>query len=139
VSNIQCHIVSAEEELFVGEVKFIVASAAEGDVGISNNHAPLLTSLQPGPIKLTFENDEEEHFYVSGGFIEIQPGKVTILADSALRANDMDEAAALEAKKSALQDIENRHGDADYSVAAAKLAEAAAQLRTLQQIRKKYK
>ncbi len=78
MSNIQCHIVSAEEELFVGEVKFVVASAAEGDVGISNNHAPLLTSLQPGPIKLTFENDNEEHFYVSGGFLEVQPGKVII-------------------------------------------------------------
>ena len=139
MANIQCHIVSAEAELFAGEVEFVVASAAQGDLGITRNHAPLLTSLQPGPIKLRLAGGEEEHFYVSGGFLEIQPGKVTILADSALRAGDVDEAAALEAQKTARQAITDQSGEADFSKAAAQLAEAAAQLRTLQQIRKKYK
>lgn len=139
VANIQCHIVSAEKELFAGEVEFVVATAEKGDIGVTRNHAPLLTSLQPGPVKLTLVGGEEEHFYVNGGFLEIQPGKVTILADSAERADDVDEAAALEAHKAAQQAIANQSGEADYSRAAAQLAEAAAQLRTIQQLKKKFK
>lgn len=132
-----CDIVSAETEIFSGLVELLVAAGAEGDLGICYGHAPLLTSLHPGPVRIKKQNGEEEIYYVSGGFLEVQPHTVTVLADTALRAGDMDEAAALEAKKEAMQTLHNTSGDLDYSRAAVQLAEAAAQLRTLQAIRKK--
>ncbi len=135
--TIHCDIVSAETEIFSGLVELLVAAGAEGDLGICYGHAPLLTSLQPGPVRIKKQNGEEEIYYVSGGFLEVQPHTVTVLADTALRAHDMDEAAAQEAKKHAMQVLHNTSGDLDYSRAAVQLAEAAAQLRTLQAIRKK--
>ena len=135
--TIHCDIVSAETEIFSGLVELLVAAGAEGDLGICYGHAPLLTSLQPGPVRIKKQNGEEEIYYVSGGFFEVQPHTVTVLADTALRAHDMDEAAAQEAKKHAMQVLHNTSGDLDYSRAAVQLAEAAAQLRTLQAIRKK--
>lgn len=132
-----CDIVSAEEELFSGVVKLLVATGTEGDLGVTYGHAPLLTALDPGPVRLVKDNGEEEIFYLSGGHLEVQPHVVSILADTALRAGDMDEAAALEAKKQAEQALHNQSGEFDYSRAAAQLAEAAAQLRTLQAIRRK--
>lgn len=132
-----CDIVSAETEIFSGLVELLVAAGAEGDLGVCYGHAPLLTSLHPGPVRIKKQNGEEEIYYVSGGFLEVQPHTVTILADTALRAGDMDEAAALEAQKEAMQALHNTSGDLDYSRAAVQLAEAAAQLRTLQAIRKK--
>lgn len=135
--TIHCDIVSAETEIFSGLVELLVAAGSEGDVGISYGHAPLLTALNPGPVRLQKQGGEEEIIYVSGGFLEVQPHAVTVLADTALRASDMDEAAALEAKKQAEQTLNNDHGELDYSRAAVQLAEAAAQLRTLQAIRKK--
>ena len=132
-----CDIVSAETEIFSGLVELLVASGVEGDLGICYGHTPLLTSLRPGPIRVKRQNGEEEVYYISGGFLEVQPGTTTVLADTALRAGDMDEAAALEAQKSAQQALSNQSGDLDYSRAAAQLAEATAQLRTLQAIRKK--
>ncbi len=135
--TIHCDIVSAEEEIFSGLVELLVAAGTEGDLGISYGHAPLLAGLKPGPIRIKKQNGEEEIYYVSGGFLEVQPFSVTILADTALRAKDMDESAALEAKKEAEQVLANHSGEVDYSLAAVRLAEASAQLRTLQAIRKK--
>ena len=135
--TVHCDIVSAEEEIFSGLVEQIVATGSEGDLGISPGHAPLLTALKPGPISVLKQDGEEEVYYISGGFLEVQPSQVKVLADTAMRAGDMDEAAALEAQKQAEQALANQQGEFDYSRAATQLAEAAAQLRTLQAIRKK--
>ena len=135
--TVHCDIVSAEEAIFSGLVEIVVASGASGELGILPGHAALMTKLEPGPVRVKKQNGEEEIFYVSGGFLEVQPNSVTVLADTALRADNIDEAAALEAKKHAEQALENQSGDFDYSRAAAQLAEAAAQIRTMQQIRQK--
>ena len=135
--TVHCDIVSAEEEIYSGLVEMLIAAGSEGDVGISYGHAPLLTALQPGPIRIIKQDGSEEVYYVSGGFLEVQPHVVTVLADTALRAGDMDEAAAIEAKNAAEQALANQSGDFDYSRAAVQLAEAAAQLRTLQAMRRK--
>lgn len=135
--TLHCDIVSAEEAIFSGLAQMIVAHGTLGDLGIEYGHAPLLTSLEPGPVRVKTQGGEEQVFYVSGGFLEVQPGIVTILADTALRAQDLDEAAAAEAQREAEQALANQSGDIDYSRAAAQLAAAAAQLRTIQQIRKK--
>lgn len=135
--TVHCDIVSAEEEIFSGLVEMVVAAGSEGDVGVAYGHAPLLTTLHPGPIRLIKDGGEEEVFYVSGGFLEVQPYQVSVLADTALRADDMDEAAALEAKRAAEHALTNQSGEIDYTRAATQLAEAAAQLRTIQAIRKK--
>ena len=135
--TIHCDIVSAEEEIFSGLAEMVVATGTLGDLGISYGHAPLLTSLEPGPVRIKADDGEEQIFYVSGGFLEVQPGVVSILADTALRAGDMDEAAAMEAQKAAEHAIHNQTGDFDYASATSQLAEAVAQLRTLQAIRKK--
>ena len=133
--TIHCDIVSAEEEIFSGLVEMVVASGDIGELGVSYGHAPLLTSLVPGPVRVVIKGGEEEIFYVSGGFLEVQPGVVSILADTALRADDMDEAAAEEARKEAEQALANQSGEFDYGRASARLAEAAAQLATLRKMR----
>jgi F-type H+-transporting ATPase subunit epsilon len=135
--TIHCDIVSAEEEIYSGLVELIVATGTMGDLGVSYGHAPLLTSLKPGPIRIKKQNGEEEVYYVSGGYLEVQPGVVSVLADTALRANDIDEASALEAQKEAEHALANQSADFDYGRAQAQLAAAAAQLRTIQAIRKK--
>lgn len=135
--TVHCDIVSAEEEIFSGLVEMVIAAGTEGDVGISYGHAPLLTSLQPGPVRIIRQGGEEEIYYVSGGFLEVQPYQISVLADTALRAGDMDEAAALEARKQAEHALNNQSSEIDYSRATAQLAEAAAQLRTIQALRKK--
>jgi F-type H+-transporting ATPase subunit epsilon len=135
--TVHCDIVSAEQKIFSGLVSMIVAAGSEGEVGITYGHAPLLTGLKPGPIRIVKQNGEEDIYYVSGGFLEVQPGHVTVLADTALREEDMDEAAALQAKEAAEKHMTNQSGDFNYSAAAIQLAEASAQLRTLQAIRKK--
>lgn len=131
-----CDIVSAEDSIFSGLVELLVASGSEGEVGVCYGHAPLLTSLKPGPIRIKKQNGEEEIYYINSGFLEVQPHAVTVLADTALRVGDMDESKALEAKKEAEQALANQSGELDYSRAAIQLAEASAQLRTLQAIRK---
>lgn len=136
-STVDCDIVSAEQEIFKGQVEMLIATGSMGDLGITPGHTPLLTELRPGPIRLITLSGEEEVFYVSGGFLEVQPNQIKILADTALRADDMNEAAAEEAKRQAEKALENQSGEFDYSRAATQLAEAAAQLRTLQAIRKK--
>ena len=135
--SVHCDIVSADEEIFSGLVEMVVATGVLGDLGIAPGHAPLLTELKPGPVRVIRQGGEEEVYYVSGGFLEAQPSVVTILADTALRADDVDEAAALEAKKRAEQALSQAGGEFDYSRAAGMLAEAAAQLRALDQLKKK--
>lgn len=134
--TMHCDIVSAEQTLFAGLVEMVVAAGSLGDLGIAPGHAPLLTALIPGPVKLTLQGGEEEIFYVSGGFLEVQRGVVTLLADTALRADDVDEVAAQKAMEEAEKAITNQNAEFEYSAAAAQLAEAAAQLRALRQIRK---
>ncbi|EGG30039.1 ATP synthase epsilon chain [Aequoribacter fuscus] len=135
--TIHCDIVSAEQEIFSGLVEMLVATGTLGELGVGYGHAPLLTSLVPGPVRVVKQGGEEDIFYVSGGFLEVQPGVVSILADTALRADDMDEAAAEQARQEAAAALENQSSDFDYGRASARLAEAAAQLRTLQKIRQK--
>ncbi|UTA47952.1 F0F1 ATP synthase subunit epsilon [Simiduia sp. 21SJ11W-1] len=134
--TVHCDIVSAEEAIFSGLVELVVAAGTEGDLGITYGHAPLLSGLKPGPIRVVKQGGEEEVYYVSGGFLEVQPYQVTVLADAALRADDLDEAAALEAQKAAEHRLHNNAGEIDFSRAAVELAEASAKLRTLQAIRK---
>ncbi|MHA6578659.1 F0F1 ATP synthase subunit epsilon [Pseudomonas sp. ATCC PTA-122608] len=133
-----CDIVSAEGEIFSGQVEMVIAHGELGDLGIAMGHAPLITSLKPGPITLTKLNGEKEVFYISGGFLEVQPHMVKVLADTVQRAADLDEASAQEAVKAAEKALNEKGADFDYGSAAARLAEAAAQLRTVQQIRKKF-
>ena len=135
--TVHCDIVSADESLFSGAVTMIVATGSLGELGITPGHAALLSDLRPGPVRLVKETSEEEVYYLSGGYLEVQPGSIAILADTAVRAGDIDEAAAAEAVKSAETAIANQTGEIEYSKAAAMLAEATAQLRTVQTIRKK--
>jgi len=133
--TIHCDIVSAEEEIFSGLVELLVATGELGELGINYGHAPLLTSLVPGPVRIVTQDGQEKIFYVSGGFLEVQPGVVSILADTAIRADDVDEAAAEEARKEAEHALANQMGDFDYGRASAQLAEAAAQLATLRKMK----
>ncbi|WP_461516240.1 F0F1 ATP synthase subunit epsilon [Porticoccus sp.] len=135
--TVHCDIVSAERSLFSGLVEMLVASGSQGELGITFGHAPLLTDLKPGPVRILKQDGEEEIYYLSGGFLEVQPNRVSILADTALRADDLDEAAAEEAKRQAEHALTNQSGEFDYSRAASQLAAAAAQLRTIEQLRKK--
>ncbi|GAB1256691.1 F0F1 ATP synthase subunit epsilon [Aurantivibrio plasticivorans] len=135
--TVHCDIVSAEEEIFSGLVEMVVAQGTQGELGVSYGHAPLITGVEPGPVRIKKQGGEVEIYYLSGGYLEVQPYRISILADTALRADDMDEAAAMEAKKEAEDALLNQTGEFNYSKAAAQLAEAAAQLRTIQQIRKK--
>ncbi len=133
--TIHCDIVSAEEEIFSGLVESLVATGDIGELGVNYGHAPLLTSLVPGPVRIVLQSGEEQVFYVSGGFLEVQPGIVSILADTALRAHDIDEAAAEEARREAEQALANQSGDFDYGRASSQLAEAAAQLAALRKLK----
>ena len=130
-------IVSAEEALFGDEVEFVVARATEGELGIMPRHAPLMARLQPGEVRVRMAGGEEQFFYVSGGMLEVQPHVVTILADTAVRAHDIDEAAAKEAQRRAEEALRDRESEVDYARAQTELAAAAAQLRALQNLRKK--
>ena len=130
-------IVSAEESIYSGLAEMVTCTGSFGEMGIVPGHAPLLTKLNPGPVTVRHDGGEEEIFYVSGGMLEIQPNTVTILADTALRAADVDEAAALESQKKAHAELSNQASEIDYGRATSELAEAAAQLRTIQAIRKK--
>lgn len=134
--TVHCDIVSAEEELFSGLVEMVVAHGHMGDLGVLPGHAPLLSTIKPGPVRVIKEGGVEEVFYISGGFIEVQPDMVKVLADTAIRAADLDEAAALEAKKAAEKAMVAKSADMDYTTASARLAEAAAQLRTIHELRK---
>jgi len=134
--TIHCDIVRAEEEIFSGLVEMLVATGEVGELGVSYGHAPLLTSLVPGPVRCVMRDGKEEIYYVSGGYLEVQSGIVTVLADTAIRASDVDEAAAQQAIEDVQKAIANKESEFEYSRAAATLAEAAAQLRALKQLRK---
>ena len=136
--TVHCDIVSAEGEIFSGLVEMVIAHGNLGDLGIAPGHAPLLTDLKPGPIRLIKQGGQAEVYYISGGFLEVQPSMVKVLADTAVRAGDLDEAAAIEARKAAEKALSEKGTEFDYGSAAARLAEAAAQLRTIEEMRKKF-
>jgi F-type H+-transporting ATPase subunit epsilon len=129
-------IVSAEAEIFSGTVEVVVAPAIMGEVGIYPRHTQMLTPLKPGEVRVTKQGGEEESFYVSGGMLEVQPHCVTVLSDTCVRAHDLDEAAAKEAKKAAEQAIKDRDSEMELAEAQAKLAEAVAQLQAIQRMKK---
>lgn len=132
-------IVSAEEEIFSGPAEMVFASGVMGELGILPRHAPLLTKLRPGEVRIRTPEGEELFYYISGGMLEVQPHVVTVLADTAIRAKDLDEAAALAAKERAEQDIKNKVSEFEYAKAQAQLAEAVAQLRAIQKLREQAK
>ena len=129
--TIHCDVVSAEKDLFSGRVTMVVATGTLGELGILPGHAPLLTGIMPGPVRLLFDNGTEETIFASGGYLEVQPGIVTVLADTAERAEDLDEAAAIAAKEAAERALAEQTSEFEYSAVAAQLAEASAQLRML--------
>ncbi|MBD3669581.1 MAG: F0F1 ATP synthase subunit epsilon [Gammaproteobacteria bacterium] len=130
-------IVSAEEEIFSGTATFLVAPAQMGEVGIAPRHTPLLSPLKPGEVKVTSQDGEEQFVFVSGGMLEVQPHVVTILADTAVRAKDLDEASAIQAKERAEDALKDKASEVDYAKAQAELAEAVAQLHTIQKMKKR--
>ncbi|MEX2480021.1 MAG: F0F1 ATP synthase subunit epsilon [Gammaproteobacteria bacterium] len=135
--TVHVDIVSAESEIFSGLAEMIFAPAVLGEVGIAPGHAPLLTRLGPGEVRLKLGGNKEQAFYVSGGVLEVQPRVVTILSDTAERAEDLDEAAALKSKEAAERQLAEGHAKVDYARALAELAEAAAQLQTIQRMRRR--
>lgn len=132
-------IVSAEKQIFSGVVEMVVATGDLGEVGIVPGHAPLLTLLKPGEVRVTLPGGDQDVYYISGGMLEVQPYYVSVLADAAERAESLDEAAALAAKAKAEEAIRSKTTEIDYSLASAELARAAAQIRAIQKVRKKMK
>lgn len=135
--TIHVDIVSAESSIFSGTAEMVFAPAVMGEVGIAPRHSPLLSPLKPGEVRVKLPGGNEETFYVSGGLLEVQPHLVTILSDTGLRAHDLDEAKALEAKQQAEAALTDRSAEIDYARAQAELAEAVAQLQTIQRLRKR--
>jgi len=133
--TIKVDIVSAEKSIYSGEAAMVFAPASEGEVGIAPGHSALLTQLGPGEVRLRLSDGKEDAYYVSGGILEVQPHIVTVLSDTALRAHDIDEAAALKAKEEAEKALYNQESEIDYGAAQAALAEAVAQLETLRRMR----
>lgn len=136
-NTIKVEIVSAEEDVWSGEGTMVFAPAEMGEIGIAPQHAPLLTRLKPGEIRVQRDSGDEQFFYVSGGLLEVQGHLVTVLSDTAVRADDLDEAAALEAQRRAEQALADRTGDMELAKAKAELIQAAAQLRAIQKLRGK--
>lgn len=138
-TTIRCDIVSAEAEIFHGEATLVVATGEIGELGIAPRHAPLITRLRPGKVVVTQENGEVLDFAISGGILEVQPQVVTILADTAVRAQDIDEAAVRAAKEEAERILAGRGEAMEVAEAQAKLAEVTAQLQALERLRKNLK
>ena len=136
MATMQLDIVSAEAEIFSGEVNAVFAPAVMGDVGIYPRHTPLVTQLKPGELKIQIEGEEDQYIYVSGGMIEVQPDVVTVLSDTAIRAEALDESMAMQVKQQAEEALADKKSDIDSARALAELAEAAAQLRMIEKIRK---
>ena len=134
--TIHCYIVSAEGEIFSGPATMVFVPAEQGEIGIAPRHAPLLTLIKPGEVRVQTAGGEEQYFWVGGGALEIQPKRVTVLADTVLRARDVDEAAALEAKRRAEEALAGQIDKIEQAEALAELARAAAQLKLLQKLRK---
>lgn len=136
-STMRCDIVSAEKEIFSGEITMLIVDGTLGQLGIMPGHTPLLTGIKPGPVRLLFESGEEDIFFASGGFLEVQPNVVTILADTAEHADDIDSAAAIAAQEEAERTMTDQAGDIDVSRAQALLADATARQRTVEELRKR--
>ncbi len=136
-ATVQCDIVSAEKEIFSGIIEKVIATGSQGELGILPGHTPLLTEIKPGPVRLIMAGGEEETFFASGGFLEVQPNAITILADTAVRADDLEEAAALMAQQKAAKELADSADRIDFAKAQADLMESAAQIRTIQKIREK--
>jgi F-type H+-transporting ATPase subunit epsilon len=134
--KIHVDIVSAEHEIFSGEAEMVIAPGDAGELGILPEHAPLLTRIKPGAVRIQNAGAEEEVIYVSGGLMEVQPDRVTVLADTSVRAHDLDEAKAMEAERLAKEAIANRSGVQEIARAQAELAAAAAQIATIRKLRK---
>ena len=132
---INVEIVSAEGEIFSGEAEMVFAPARLGEVGIAPRHAPLLTDLVPGEVRVQTAEEDEKLFYVTGGVLEVQPHLVTVLADSALRADQLDESAALAARERAREVLEGRHGKVGLEQAQAEMVEAEARYRAAQKLK----
>jgi len=132
--SMQVDIVSAEGEIFSGKAEMLYAQAADGEVGVMPHHTQFLSSLKPGPVRVV-SGDEEDHFYINSGIIEIQPSVVTVLADTAIRAGDLDEAAAAEAKQRAEESMSNAQTETDIARAQIELAEAVGQIQAITKLR----
>ena len=137
--SVHCNIISAEEEIFSGLVQSVTATGAEGELGVQYGHAALLTPLKPGPLRILKQNGDEDLVFVSGGFLEVQPHLITVLADTAIRAEDINEASAEAARKAAEAQMANQSDELNYSKAASEMAEASAQLLTLEKLRRRMK
>lgn len=136
-NTVHIDVVSAEESIFSGEAEFVVAPAGGGEVGIYPNHAPMITTIKPGALRIKQSAEAEETLiFISGGMLEVQPGMITVLADTAIRGADLDEAKAVAAKAAAEEAMKNRSSDMDYAKAQAELAEAVAQIQAIQKLRK---
>ncbi|MEZ5472710.1 MAG: F0F1 ATP synthase subunit epsilon [Marinicella sp.] len=139
MSTIKCDIVSAEKAIFSGEVSMVVASGIAGELGIAPRHAPLITQLKPGQVRVHHTDGREEDFYVSGGILEVQPYLVSVLADTALRADDIDEAAAIKAKEDAEALLKDKTKRQDLAKVQAELAKAVAQIQAITRLKKNLK
>ncbi len=135
MSTIQVEIVSAEEQIWSGKGTMVFAPGVMGELGIAPRHTPLITQLKPGDVRVQTEEGKEEFFFISGGLLEIQPDIVTVLSDTAIRANDLDEAKAIEAKKRAEEAMKDQGSEMDYARAKAELVQIAAQLRSIEKIK----
>ncbi len=138
-TTIRCDIVSAEAEIFHGQATMVVATGEEGELGIVPRHAPLITRLKPGQVRVIAEDGDEQSFYVSGGILEVQPQVVTVLTDTAIRAKDLDEASARRAKDEAERVLANRTDAVEVAQAQVELAQAIAQLQTIERLRRQAK
>lgn len=136
-TTIHLDVVSAEESIFSGEAEFVAAPASMGEIGVYPRHAPLITTIKAGALRVKVPDQAEETLiFISGGLLEVQPGVVTVLADTAIRGHDLDEAKAAEAKRAAEEALANNTSDVDYARAQAELAEAMAQLQAIERLRK---
>ncbi|HAT38730.1 F0F1 ATP synthase subunit epsilon [Polynucleobacter necessarius] len=137
MSTIRVDVVSAEQSIFSGEAKFVVLPGETGELGILHGHTPLITRIRPGSVRIEKTDGDEEFVFVAGGYLEVQPDYVTVLADTAIRGHDLDEAKALEAKKRAEEAMQNRGTDFDLALAQSEFAMAAAQLAAIARFRRK--
>jgi len=136
MNTIQCDIVSASEMVFSGNATMVIASGTAGELGITPRHAPLMTTLKPGPVRVLLPDGDESIFFVGGGIMEVVPNQVTVLVDTAVRAEGFDEAVAIRAKEAAERELKDRKGDMEFVEAQARLAKAMAQLQELERLRK---
>ncbi|VVE04595.1 F0F1 ATP synthase subunit epsilon [Pandoraea anhela] len=137
MATIHVDVVSAEEEIFSGEARFVALPGEAGELGILPGHTPLITRIKPGAVRIEDEAGNEEFVFVAGGILEVQPNTVTVLADTAIRGKDLDEAKANEAKRRAEEALSNKESNIEYATAQAELAEAMAQLAAISKLRSK--